>query len=391
MAAELSRAAPLDPVALAAELIRYPSVTPKDEGALPHLAAILEQFGFTCHLQEFTEPGTAPVLNLYASIGKGGRNFCFAGHMDVVPPGDLGAWTLGPFAGTVTADILHGRGAADMKGAIACFAAAAARFLAARGRDFGGRISLLITGDEEGARVNGTRKLLAWAVERGETLSTCIIGEPTNTRAMGDLAKIGRRGNIYAYITVEGVQGHTAYPHLADNAAQRLVRMLHALLASPLDQGTAHFQPSDLQIATVDVGNPTDNVIPGTARATINIRFNDRWTTATIKEWIKSRLDAVGGRYSLRFRESCDAFLVPPGELAELLSRATEKVTGRRPELSTTGGASDGCFIHHYCEVAEFGLVGLTQHKVDEQVPLADIGALTDIYATLLELYFPAR
>jgi succinyl-diaminopimelate desuccinylase len=381
---------PIDPVSLAAELIRHPSVTPKDEGAIPHLAAVLERLGFACHVREFSEPGTAPVLNLYARIGKGGRNFCFAGHMDVVPPGNLEAWTTAPFAGTVTADTLHGRGAADMKGAIACFAAAAARFLAARGRDFGGAISLLITGDEEGPRINGTKKLLEWVTERGETLDACVIGEPTNARAMGDMIKIGRRGNIYGYIAVEGVQGHTAYPHLADNAAHRLLALLQALVTASLDQGTEHFQPSNLQIATIDIGNPADNVIPGTARATFNIRFNDRWTTATIKDWIKRTLDAVDHRYALRYRESCDAFLTPPGELSMLLSEAAKRVTGRTPELSTTGGASDGSFIRRYCEIAEFGLVGLTQHKVDEHVPLKDMAALTDIYAAVLDLYFPA-
>jgi succinyl-diaminopimelate desuccinylase len=381
---------PIDPVALAAELIRSPSVTPKDEGALPHLARVLEGLGFDCHLQEFTEPGAAPVLNLYARLGKSGRNFCFAGHMDVVPPGDVGGWSGDPFSGAVRDGTLHGRGAADMKGAIACFTAAAERFLAARGRDFGGSISFLITGDEEGPRINGTKKLLAWAAARGENLDACVVGEPTNAESLGDMIKIGRRGNIYAYITAEGVQGHTAYPHLADNAAHRIVAMLQALTATPLDEGTAHFQPSTLQIASIDVGNPTDNVIPGTARATINIRFNDRWTTATIKEWVKRGLDAAGGRYTLRFRESCDSFLTAPGELSSILSRAAEKITGRRPELSTTGGASDGCFIRGYCEVAEFGLVGATMHKVDERVPVADMMALTEIYRTLLDLYFPA-
>jgi succinyl-diaminopimelate desuccinylase len=381
---------PVDAVALAAELIRRPSVTPQDAGAIPHLSRVLEGLGFACHLQEFSEPGSEPVLNLYARVGTTGRNFCFAGHMDVVPPGDRDAWAGDPFSGSIGDGTLHGRGAADMKGAIACFAAAASRFLARRGRDFGGSISFLITGDEEGPRINGTRKLLAWAAERGEKLDACVVGEPTNAAALGDMIKIGRRGNIYAYITVEGVQGHTAYPHLADNAAQRLVAMLHALVAAPLDDGTPHFQPSSLQIATIDVGNPTDNVIPGTARATINIRFNDRWTSATIKDWVKRRLDAAGGRYSLRFRESCDAFLTPPGELSDLLSQAAEGVTGLKPQLSTAGGASDGCFIHPYCEVAEFGLVGLTMHKVDERVPLADMAALTEIYLAVLDRYFPA-
>jgi succinyl-diaminopimelate desuccinylase len=386
----VKRNEPLDPVGLAAELIRRPSVTPKDEGALPLLAGVLEQAGFACQLQEFSEPGTEPVLNLYARYGKSGRNFCFAGHMDVVPPGDLEAWTVPPFTGRSHGDALYGRGATDMKGAIACFAAAAARFLAERGADFGGSISLLITGDEEGPRTNGTKKLLDWITVRGETLDACIVGEPTSVAAIGDMIKIGRRGNIYAYVTVRGVQGHTAYPHLADNAAHRLVAMLHALTAAPLDDGTEHFPPSSLQVATIDIGNPTDNVIPGVARATFNIRFNDAWSTATIKAWVKDRLDQMGGRYELRFRESSEAFLVPRSEVSAALSTAIEKVAGRRPELSTTGGTSDACFIHRFCPVAEFGLVGLTQHKVDEQVPLADMATLTAIYRTVLDLYFPA-
>jgi len=390
MAAALRRNEPLDPVELAAELIRRPSVTPKDEGAIPYLSGVLERLGFTCHVQEFSEPGTDPVLNLYARIGTSGRNLCFAGHMDVVPPGNLDAWTVAPFAGTVKDGLLHGRGAVDMKGAIACFTAAAGRFVDLRGPDFGGSISFLITGDEEGPRINGTKKLLEWMASRGERLDACIVGEPTNTQLLGDMIKIGRRGNIYAYVTVEGTQGHTAYPHLADNAAHRLVAMLNALISAPLDEGTEHFPPSSLQIASIDIGNPTDNVIPGNARATLNIRYNDRWSNASVKDWLKQKLDAAGGRYALRFRESSESFLVPPGEVSTLLTTAIEKVTGRKPQLSTTGGTSDACFIHRYCPLAEFGLVGLTQHKVDERVPVADIETLTDIYATVLSLYFTA-
>lgn len=382
---------PLDPVALAAELIRRPSVTPKDEGALPHLARVLEGLGFRSELKEFAEPGTEPVLNLYARIGKSGRNFCFAGHTDVVPPGDVESWKISPFAGAVEGGTLHGRGAADMKGAIACFAAAAARFLAERGPGFQGSISLLITGDEEGVSINGTKKLLDWLAARGEKLDACIVGEPTNAEALGDMVKIGRRGSMNGYLTVEGVQGHTAYPHLADNAAHRLVAMLHALTAAPLDEGTAHFQPSTLQVATIDIGNSAANVIPGKARATFNIRFNDRWTSATLKDWLKAKLDAVGGRYTLDFHVSGESFLTPPGPFSALVAQAIERVTGRKPELSTTGGTSDARFIHRFCPIAEFGLVGLTMHKVDERVPVADMTALTDVYHTALDLYFPAE
>jgi succinyl-diaminopimelate desuccinylase len=381
---------PLDPVDLAAELIRRPSVTPKDEGTIPYLAGVLERVGFRCDVQEFAEPGTDPIVNLYARIGEGGRNLCFAGHTDVVPPGPLDAWKIAPFAGTIDGDTLHGRGAADMKGAIACFAAAVARFVEARGREFGGSISLLITGDEEGVSINGTKKMLEHLAARGEKLDACIVGEPTNARELGDMVKIGRRGSMNGYLTVRGVQGHTAYPHLADNAAHRLTAMLHALTSTPLDGGSAHFQPSTLQVATIDIGNTAANVIPGIARATFNIRFSDRWTSATLKEWIKQKLDAAGGAYTVDYHVSGESFLVPPGEVSELLSAAIKRVTGRTPELSTTGGTSDARFIQHYCPLAEFGLVGLTMHKVDERVPLADMAQLTDIYRTMLDLYFPA-
>ncbi|MGO8914738.1 MAG: succinyl-diaminopimelate desuccinylase [Stellaceae bacterium] len=386
----LRRNQPLDPVELAAELIRRPSVTPRDEGALPYLAGVLERLGFACHLEEFTEPGTEPVLNLYARIGTAGRNFCFAGHTDVVPPGNLAAWSVAPFAGRIDGDTLHGRGAADMKGAIACFAAACARFLAERGPGFDGSISLLITGDEEGVSINGTKKLLQWLEARGERLDACVVGEPTNARVLGDMVKIGRRGSMNGHLTVEGVQGHTAYPHLADNAAHRLVAMMQALTTAPLDEGTAHFQPSTLQVSTIDIGNTAANVIPGLARATFNIRFNDRWSSASLKDWLKQKLDAVGGRYTLDFQVSGESFLTPPGAFSALVATAIERVTGRKPELSTTGGTSDARFIHHYCEIAEFGLVGLTMHKVDERVPIADMAGLTDIYRVLLDLYFPA-
>ncbi|MGH6988266.1 MAG: succinyl-diaminopimelate desuccinylase [Stellaceae bacterium] len=383
-------AATIDPVALAEALIRRPSVTPRDEGALPHLAGLLEGLGFRCTLKEFAAPGTAPVLNLYARLGTGGRNFCFAGHTDVVPPGAPESWDSDPFTPATRDGFLYGRGAADMKSAIACFVAAVDRFLAERGREFGGSISLLITGDEEGVSINGTRKLLDWIVGEGERLDACLVGEPTSVAQLGDMVKIGRRGSLNATLTVPGVQGHTAYPHLADNAAHRLVGMLAALLAAPLDQGSAHFQPSTLQISTIDIGNPATNVIPGEARAVFNIRFNDRWTSDSVTHWIRDQLDPLGGRYDLKMQVSGESFLLPPGELSDLLGRAIAAETGRTPELSTSGGTSDARFIHRFSPVAEFGMVGATMHKANECVSVADLASLTRIYRRVLDGFFPA-
>jgi succinyl-diaminopimelate desuccinylase len=381
----------VDPVDLAGELIRRPSVTPHDEGAIALLAGTLESLGFACHRLVFSEPGTADIVNLYARLGSDGRNFCFAGHTDVVPPGDPAHWAVGPFAGTVVDGELRGRGAADMKGAIACFAAAASRFIAARGADFGGSISLLITGDEEGISINGTKKVLDWLKGRGERLDACIVGEPTNAATLGDMVKIGRRGSLTGTLAVHGTQGHTAYPHLADNPVHRLIDMLHAVTAAPLDGGTAHFQPSTLQVSTIDVGNPAANVIPAEARAVFNIRFNDGWTGDRLEAWLREKLDGVGGRYDLAIRVSGESFLTPPGAVSDILSTAIERTLGRKPELSTTGGTSDARFIHSFCPIAEFGLVGLTMHKIDERVAVADIAALTEIYRTVLDLYFPPR
>jgi succinyl-diaminopimelate desuccinylase len=379
----------MDPVALAGALIRRPSVTPRDEGAIGILEERLAALGFTCRRLVFSEAGTDDVVNLYARIGRARPNFAFAGHTDVVPTGDPALWSFDPFAGIVRGAELVGRGAADMKGAIAAFVAAAERFLAERGGDFGGSISLLVTGDEEGASINGTRKLMAWLAEQGEALDACVVGEPTSVEALGDMVKIGRRGSLTATLTVHGTQGHTAYPHLADNAAHRIVAMLHALTAARLDEGSAHFQASTLQISTIDIGNPASNVIPAKARAVINIRFNDRWTSDALKQWMTGKLDAVGGKWDLDVRVSGESFLTPPGPVSDLLARAVERVTGRRPELSTTGGTSDARFIWQHCPVAELGLVGRTMHKVDERVPTADIHALSEIYKTALDLYFP--
>ena len=373
----------LDPAALAAALIRRPSVTPKDEGAIDLVAAALEKLGFDCHPLVFGD-----IHNLYARRGDGRPNLCFAGHTDVVPTGIAEAWSFDPFSASLRDGALCGRGAVDMKGAIAAFIAAAERFLSQPGLDFAGSISLLITGDEEGDAVNGTRKVLDWLEQRGETIDACLVGEPTSAQSLGDMIKIGRRGSMTGRLTVHGVQGHTAYPHLADNAAHRLVAVLHALTSAELDRGSEHFQPSTLQISTIDIGNPATNVIPATARAVFNIRFNDCWTSEKLERWLRQRFNEAGGRYTLDVSVSGEAFVAAPGMLSDCLAEAIRQVTGRTPEFSTTGGTSDARFIRAHCPVAEFGLVGLTMHKVDERVELSDLAALTEIYRTFLHLFF---
>jgi len=378
------------PLALAQALIRCPSVTPAEAGALDVLQRALESLGFRCSRLKFSEPGTPDVDNLYARLGDAGRNFCFAGHSDVVPVGDRARWTVEPFGASIEGGVLHGRGAADMKGAIAAFTAAAARFKAMKPGGMPGSISLLITGDEEGPSINGTKKVLAALAERGERLDACLVGEPTNPTRLGEMIKIGRRGSLSGWLKVMGAQGHTAYPQLADNPIPRLVRMLRVLTEAELDQGTAHFQPSNVQVTSVDVGNPATNVIPAEARAAFNIRFNDRHSGKSLEAWLRREFDAIGGTYELTIQVSGEAFLTPPGPLSTLIAGAARSVTGIEPELSTTGGTSDARFIKDYCPVAEFGLVGQTMHKVDERVPVADLEALTRIYLRVLEGYFAA-
>jgi succinyl-diaminopimelate desuccinylase len=373
----------LDPAELAAALIRRPSVTPQDEGALDLVAAALENLGFDCHRLVFGN-----INNLYARRGDGRPNLCFAGHTDVVPIGTAEAWSFGPFSANLRDGALCGRGAVDMKGAIAAFIAAAGRHLEERGQNLSGSISLLITGDEEGDAVNGTRKVLGWLEERGERIDACLVGEPTSAQQLGDMIKIGRRGSMTGRLTVHGVQGHTAYPHLADNAAHRLVAMLHLLTTAELDGGSEHFQPSTLQVSTIDVGNQATNVIPASAQAVFNIRFNDCWTREKLERWLRQRLDEFGGRYALDISVSGEAFVVAPRMLSDCLIEAIQRVAGRTPELSTTGGTSDARFIRAHCPVVEFGLVGLTMHKVDERVELSDLAALTEIYHTFLNLFF---
>jgi len=379
----------IDALDLARALIRCPSVTPRDEGALDTLEAALRPLGFDCRRMRFQAPDTAPVDNLYARIGTAGPNFCFAGHTDVVPPGDIAGWTVDPFAAEVRDGRLWGRGASDMKAAVACFAAAAAGFLASHGdRMPGGSISLLITGDEEGPGINGTQAALRALAADGERLDACLVGEPTNPTALGEMIKIGRRGSLNATITVDGVQGHSAYPHLARNPIPPLVRMLAAIDATPLDDGSAHFQPSTVAFTSVDVGNPATNVIPGRARARLNVRFNDRHRGRDVVDWLHARCAETGSPYALEAEISGEPFLCPPGALVDVVADAVRRTTGREPELSTTGGTSDARFIRDVCPVCEFGMPGETAHKVDENVRVADVELLTRVYAAVLDGWF---
>lgn len=368
-----------DPLVLAQSLIQCASVTPADGGAMDVLASALESLGFTCHHIR-SDTGGPEIRNLYARLGDQGPNLCFAGHTDVVPPGK--GWTTEPFGAQVVDGRLFGRGAADMKGAIACFVAAVARRLEEGGLK--GSVSLLITGDEEGPAVDGTVKVLDWLAARGEVIDSCIVGEPTNPRKLGEMMKIGRRGSLNCRLTVFGTQGHSAYPHLADNPIPRLLDILHRLTARPLDEGNDHFQATTLALTTVDVGNPATNVTPAEARAGFNIRFNDMHSGASLKTWIEAVVAEVGGEVEVKVEVSGESFLTPPGALSERLAKAITEVTGVTPELSTSGGTSDARFIKNHCPVVEFGLVGQSMHKSDEHVVIADMEALTEIYRRIL-------
>lgn len=385
-----------DVVELTRALVRCESVTPKEAGALQLLQRALEPLGFRCERMDFSQAGTDDVANLYARIGSGGRHFCFAGHSDVVPVGDLSSWTIGPFAAELSDGYLFGRGAADMKGAIAAFADAAQRFLSRRGRDFGGSISLLITGDEEGPAVNGTVKMLQRLAERGETIDACVVGEPTSSKRFGDMMKIGRRGSMTVDLTVRGVQGHVAYPERLDNAIHRLSAIIEALVREPIDRGSTHFQPTSLQFTTVDVGNKATNIAPGVARARFNTRFNDLWTSKTLLAHLQERIErahaAVGGNGTVEYDVSVsgESFYTPPGLLSDLVAGAIRDVAGVEAELSTTGGTSDARFIRSYCPVLEFGLVGESMHKVDEKSAIADLKTLARVYESVLDRFFAA-
>ncbi len=385
-----------DALTIARDLVRCPSVTPADAGALDVLENLLKAAGFNIHRVTFSEPGAADIDNLYARIGTTSPHISFAGHTDVVPPGDESAWTLGAFSGEVKDGFLYGRGTVDMKGGIACSVAAVLEYLAANsgqpGKDGKGSISFLITGDEEDIAVNGTVKLMQWAAARGEKFDHCVLGEPSNVEELGDCIKIGRRGSQSGTLYVDGVQGHVAYPHRASNPIPDIAALITALVSEPLDQGNAQFQPSNLEFTSVDVGNPATNVIPGQARAKFNIRFNDHHTQESLRALIEARIaKAAGNRVRTRIAwepSNADVFVTKPGPFTDLVVAAIEDVTGRKPDLNTGGGTSDARFIKNYCPVIEFGLVGQTMHQIDERTPVVDLEKLTKIYRGVLDRYF---
>lgn len=383
------------------ELIRCPSVTPEEGGALTYLENQLTKLGFNVERITFSDQNTPDVENLYARLGSKAPHIMFAGHTDVVPIGNKDDWSSDAFSGDVRDGVMYGRGAVDMKGGIACFLGAVEAYLS--GNKLDGSISFLITGDEEGPSINGTDKLLKWAAEKGETWDACIVGEPSNPNAIGDVIKNGRRGSLSGRITVNGVQGHAAYPHLSDNPVNGMIDLLNVLLGTPFDEGTEMFQPSNLEVTSVDVGNTATNVIAAKASAGFNIRFNDLWTGDTVKQEIKRRLEE--GAKSARIRNGKDTpvdfeiewlgrvshvFLTKDDTLINTLSEAIKNVTGKTPELSTSGGTSDARFIKDYCPVVEFGLVGQTMHQVDERTALNDVDKLTAVYQSFLENYFRA-
>ena len=383
-----------DPVAIARDLLRCPSVTPLEGGALAFLETTLKAAGFTTHRMTFSEAGTPDVENFYARIGTGAPHLMFAGHTDVVPPGNEAAWTHPPFAGEIDGDILYGRGAVDMKGGIAAAVAAVLEYLAANGGQPKGSISFLITGDEESVAINGTPKLLDWAHKHGEKFDHCILGEPSNRNVLGDTIKIGRRGSLNGTLIVHGTQGHVAYPERADNPVTGLVALVAALKAEPLDHGSKLFDPSNLEFTSIDVGNKTVNLIPGEARARFNIRFNDLHDQESLKLLLEKRALIAGAekiRFSFEWEPSnADVFVVEPGPFTGMVADAVKEVTGHQPTLSTTGGTSDARFTKNYCSVVEFGLVGQTMHAIDERVPVSELRALTQIYRLILDRYFAA-
>jgi succinyl-diaminopimelate desuccinylase len=391
---------PVDPAENLAALIRCPSVTPSEGGALRVLAGMLRPLGFRVERPVFSSPGMPDVENLYARLGDGGRNLMFAGHTDVVPPGEEEAWSYPPFSAMVADGAMYGRGAVDMKGGIACFVAAVARLVGKRG-SLPGSLSLVITGDEEGAAVNGTVRLLEWAAARGERWDAAIVGEPTNPEAIGDMIKIGRRGSLSGEVRVRGRQGHAAYPDLADNAVRGLLMLADALLSPPLDSGTENFQPSNLEITALSADGGAVNVVPGRASLSFNVRFCDRWSEETLKAELESRLARAARRRRLRPGRrppvtyevvwkpgASPVFLTRDEKLIGTLSEAVARVTGRRPALSTSGGTSDARFIKDYCPVVEFGLVGKTMHMIDEHVVLSDLETLTGIYEDFIANWF---
>lgn len=384
---------PIDPVALTQSLIRCQSVTPAEGGALTLLEGVLAGAGFECHRMTFSDVDTPDVDNLYARIGKHGPNLCFAGHTDVVPTGEVSAWSTPPFAAEIKDGVLYGRGAVDMKGGVACFAAAAIGYLSETPEP-PGSISFLITGDEEGPAINGTAKVLDWLKARDERLDACLVGEPSNPKALGDEIKIGRRGSLNGHLVVHGKQGHSAYPQKADNPVPKLARLIDRLANAQIDDGTGAFQPSNLQVTVLGAPNTATNVIPAVAEARFNIRYNDIWTRQQLEEWVRLQCAAASEgrdiRYDVTFSGTGDVFLTEPGPLVSTITEAVQAVTGRTPALTTGGGTSDARFIKDFCPVVEFGLVNETIHQTDERVPVEDLRQLTKIYQHFIAGYFDA-
>ncbi len=381
-----------DPVDILQALIRCPSVTPDEAGALGFLEQLLAPHGFTCTRLPFSDRDTPDVDNLFARHGTSGPHLCFAGHTDVVPPGDLAAWTNPPFAAETVDGVIYGRGACDMKGSIAAFASAAVDYLENSGGASSGSISLLITGDEEGPAINGTVKVLEWMAQNGHTPDHAVVGEPTCPQELGDTIKVGRRGSVHFEVTVTGVQGHSAYPHKADNPIPKLARLIDRVSHAELDAGAEHFDPSTLAVSTFDVANPAHNVIPQQAMARFNVRYNTNHDADTLERWVHRHCDAVaremGGRFSVKTVETAEVFHTPPGPLVDVMKAAITDTLGITPELSTGGGTSDARFIKDYCPVVEFGPINETIHQVDERIGVEELRALTRVYRRLIERYF---
>tara|TARA_Y100000590_G_C15743481_1_gene1021149 strand:+ start:511 stop:1692 length:1182 start_codon:yes stop_codon:yes gene_type:complete len=384
-----------DCVSLTQALVRCESVTPKDDGALQIVEDHLSNIGFVCTKLPFSEKNFDNVNNLFATTGESGKHLAFAGHTDVVPPGNIESWKYPPFSGTIDNGVLYGRGSEDMKGSIACFISATNQFIKKYGSNFGGKLSFIITGDEEKEAVNGTIKMMEWTKENNINFNHCIVGEPTSNRIVGDKIKVGRRGAINFFITAKGVQGHTASAHRAENPAHHLINMLNKIISQPLDNGNEFFLPSSVQIATFDVNNPAANVIPETAKATINIRFNNIHTGESLNKWLKKHIEDIFGNLE---KASCtfttdqtgESFITKPAELSKIVSSAIRETTGlnKDPEIATDGGTSDARFIKDYCEVLELGIINKTLHQVDEYVMIADLKNLQKLYFSILEKYF---
>ncbi len=374
---------------LAKELIKYPSITPVDAGVIKFLFKKLKSLGFKCKILEFKSKNSKPVKNLYARLGKSRPNFCYAGHTDVVPPGKLNNWITNPFKPLVKKNYLIGRGASDMKASIACFVAAVSKF---KRKNFKGSISLLITGDEEGLAINGTKRVVEYLKRKKEKIDFCLVGEPTNQNKLGEMMKVGRRGSITGYLTILGVQGHVAYPHDANNPAPVMARILNQIENIKLDKGTKNFQPSNLEIVKMNIENTADNVIPAEASATFNVRFNNKHSSSSLKKKLNNIFRKVCKKnkcsYKVSYIVSGDAFITAPNKTTKMIQNTIKKITKIKPKLSTSGGTSDARFIRKISPCVEFGLVGKTMHKVNESVSLSDLKKLTNIYKKILENYF---